>query len=130
MLWEENPDSEIYARFKDLAERGPAYTAYYRGRPVAVAGIALYWPGVGEAWAFLTRTAVTECKLSLHRAVKGTLATLVETYALRRVQAPVPAADPRRRRWIESLGFQLEGTLRLYGPDGSDFEMYSRVKED
>ena len=45
-----------------------------------------------------------------------------------RIQAVVRSDWEMSRRWVEKLGFVCEGVLRKFGPDGTDYCMYARVK--
>lgn len=45
-----------------------------------------------------------------------------------RVQATTHRQFERGRRFLEWLGFEREGVLRNYGPDGSDHIIYARIK--
>jgi len=45
---------------------------------------------------------------------------------LHRLQITVRCADLRAVRWGLALGFEIEGLMKKYGADGSDFFMMSR----
>jgi RimJ/RimL family protein N-acetyltransferase len=47
-----------------------------------------------------------------------------------RMTAPMSANNAAARRFVEKLGFVLEGTLRKAWPDGSDEVVYGLLKED
>jgi len=50
-----------------------------------------------------------------------------ETHELSRIQASVCASDVRANRYAQWLGFEKEGIMRKYGPDGTDYIRYARV---
>lgn len=53
---------------------------------------------------------------------------VIEQYlCLHRSQITVKSADVKAVRWARALGFKNEGTLKNYGPDGSDFYMMART---
>lgn len=121
-------DREEWAR--RCANAGPAWTMASDGQIVACMGVALFWSGTGEVWA-VTSGLVETLRLAFYRMSKQGIAALQDQAGglrLRRVQATVPVWHQRSRLWVEALGFQPEGTLRLYGPDGSDFIMYARTR--
>ena len=62
--------------------------------------------------------------LGLTKAVKGWLDS---QKAYRRIQANVKADDERAVRWIRLLGFENEGLMRAFGPDGADFRRFVRL---
>jgi hypothetical protein len=107
-----------------FAATGPAYTALVDGEVAAVAGIAVMWPGVAEAWAVLTAVGRAHPAF-VHRAVARTLRGLVRQLGLRRLQASVDASNPVALRWAEVLGFRPEGVMRAYGPQGQDFVRFA-----
>lgn len=46
-----------------------------------------------------------------------------------RVQCTVRAGFPFLQKFIELIGFEKEGLMRKFGPEGDDYFLYSRVKE-
>jgi RimJ/RimL family protein N-acetyltransferase len=46
----------------------------------------------------------------------------------RRIEATVDVGFKQGHRWIKMLGFELEGYMRAYRPDGADMLLYARVK--
>jgi len=46
----------------------------------------------------------------------------------RRVEATVDIGFEPGVRWMKMLGFELEGYLRAYKPDGGDMLMFARVR--
>ena len=105
--------------------RGPfAGTLLLDGQPAACAGIALYWPGRGEAWAIVDRRA-SECCLALHRAVRRAR----DECGVRRVEALVDIDFERGHRWARSLGFRPHSEpLEAYFPSGRSAVLYERVR--
>lgn len=108
------------------AASGHAITALLNGRPVACFGATKLWNGVEEMWSLienrarkypktLTKIAMAYCDF---RAISGNL---------HRLQINVRCADRRAFRWAIAIGFELEGTMRKYGPDQSDFFIMART---
>jgi RimJ/RimL family protein N-acetyltransferase len=46
---------------------------------------------------------------------------------LQRIQASVHANDKQAIRYVEWLGFENEGLMKKFGPDGSDYYRFARV---
>ena len=46
-----------------------------------------------------------------------------------RIQSTAVSGDMVSDRWMKYHGFQHEGTLRLYGPNGEDINIYSKLRE-
>lgn len=94
------------------------------GDVLACGGVIQYWPGRGESWAiFNPRTKANALKVV--RLMRDHLDTL----PFRRIEATVICGFARGRRFAELLGFELEKEcVRKYLPDGSDCDLFARVK--
>jgi hypothetical protein len=95
---------------------------------LAMSGLSLLWAGVGQLWM---RTCLNAHKypVAIVKSTRRYLAGLESTLGLRRIQATVRADSVINRRFVEFLGFRTEGTMRGFGPDGSDYILYARVEE-
>jgi len=97
------------------------------GRVLACFGVWPHWPGVGRAWSDLTAESLREHPKALHRAVMEELAGEIERNEFRRVEAIVAADHEAGQRWMDHLGFQLEGVMSNYGVGGvGEFYLYAR----
>lgn len=91
--------------------------------PVAALGVIDLGGGRAAAWGLISAAAGAHF-LKLHRAVARALPAL----PYRRLEA-VTACDFRpARRWAEMLGFTCEARMRSYCHDGSDAELWARVR--
>ena len=106
-----------------LAKVGPALTAEQDGQFLACVGVGYQTPEHGVAWAFISADAGPHL-LRLDRAVRRFFSTI----RCRRLEATVKKGFTPGCRWLELLGFEHEGPLRGYGPDGSDYVRYARVR--
>ena len=52
---------------------------------------------------------------------------VIEENKLTRVQASVHVDDKQAVRYVEWLGFENEGLMKKFGPDGSDYYRFARV---
>lgn len=107
---------------KFLKPAGPCVTAFQGATVLVCGGIMTASPGTGVAWALLSNEAARHM-LWLHRAVLR----FIETQRLRRLEATVVEGFPAGCRWVELLGFEFEGRMRAYGPDGETHLRYARV---
>jgi hypothetical protein len=114
----------MYGRI--LEQAGPASSAFDKDELIGCGGVGMYWAGVGEAWLVLS-SRISDFPVSLHRIVCTELSRIVSEHHLHRVQTVVPYDHKRAKRWIERLGFEFEGVMPKYGPDGSWFVRYGRV---
>ena len=106
-----------------LEHTGQAFTAIRDGQILGCAGVETIWANRGIAWSLLGQVTPFEL-LGIHRHVSAFL----ESLSLRRIEMTVDARHGSGRRWAVMLGFQREGTLRAYTPDGRDCHLYSRIK--
>lgn len=105
-----------------LAAAGPAITATVDGEPVACCGIARAQFNTGVLWGFVGESAGRNM-LRLHRAASRFIGALPMT----RIESTVEQGFAPGCRWLELLGFESEGLMRKYGPDGSNHLRYARV---
>lgn len=106
-----------------LAKAGPAYTGIHGLDVVICAGVYLDIPQRGIAWALLSEKACAHM-VSCTRAVARFLAE----YKVRRIQTYVETSFAQGHRWAGVLGFAREGTLKAWGPNGEDYDIYARVQ--
>jgi hypothetical protein len=122
-----NPLEEAVKSYPKMEPQPPAFTGRIDGVVVGVGGIQILWEGVGEAWVILSQAALDH-KIETYRGIFKKLKELIEECDLRRVQSVIRVDFPQAIRMIEHLGFQLEGYMKGYCPDGCDVFMYGRVK--
>lgn len=106
-----------------LLAAGPCYSAVAGDEVIASAGFYPQWDGRAIVWALVSANAGRHF-VKLHRAVLRSF----EIHPFRRVETCVLAGFAEGCRWAEMLGFEREGFMRAYAPDGSDFHLYARVK--
>lgn len=107
------------------AEQLEAYTGLIDSQPVIVAGLMEFWPGRALAWSFVSADASAHM-LSITKAVDRVLTHV----KIRRIEAYVDPNFSAGLRWIEMLGFQREGHLTAFLPDGRDQVLFSRVRHE
>lgn len=88
---------------------------------VACAGIIEIWAGRAQVWSLLSHD-FPRYHRSVHKAVK----TFLLDYHTRRLECIVDPKLPEAMRWAERLGFQVEGRMASYTPNGDDQLMYVR----
>jgi RimJ/RimL family protein N-acetyltransferase len=106
---------------------GTAITAYLHGKPVACFGFMPIWTGVAEMWLLIEERGRKYGK-SLTRAALKVSDFAVLSNNLHRLQITVRCGDIRAVKWAQAIGFEKEATLHKYGPDGSDFYIFSRTR--
>lgn len=94
--------------------QGKAYAFLVDGKVEAAGGIALLWKGVGKAWTVMTERCHESGLLMrrIHQAVSIMFPKVREIMELERVEAEALAGAPCK--WLERLGFKLEGAMPKY----------------
>ena len=102
------------------------YTGVEDDAVLACGGVHRLWEGVGEAWLMVGKEGYEKPK-TVGRYTQYIFQHILEEHGLFRIQASVSAIDSRAIRYAEWLGFENEGIMKKYGPDGSDYIRYARV---
>lgn len=105
----------------NLKAMGPAFTGIIDGKPIGSAGIIRTGFGAGLLWAYLS-----DCGhfIRIHRSALRLLDMFDD---FRRIEATTECTFANGCRWLEMLGFEFEGVMRKYGPDGADHARYARL---
>jgi hypothetical protein len=117
---------EFQQTFLQYAEVGTSFTGIGDGRIYAMFGAYEYWPGVSEAWLIPSKDLSSKT-ISFHRAALRFFDLYCQKTRTKRLQVTVHALNVHAVEWIKRCYFEHEGTLRCYGPDGSDYEMFARI---
>jgi RimJ/RimL family protein N-acetyltransferase len=114
---------DVRADFTELASRGLAWTAEHENQILAIAGVEPQWENRAIAFALIAEAAGAHFK-AIHSAV----ADFLNTAPFRRIEATVDVGFEQGHRWIKMLGFEIEGYMRAYRPDGADMLLYARIR--
>lgn len=106
-----------------LETAGPAFSGIVDGETIISAGIINQWHNRGVAWALVSENAGKNF-IAIHKAIDRFL-DMNET---KRVETYVDDGFEQGYRWMNMLGFEYEGRMRAYSPDGRDCLLYARVK--
>jgi len=114
---------ELHADITHLSEAGLAWTAENEGEVIGIAGLAPQWENRAIAWALISKSAGKHFHV-IHRAVKRFL----DVSSFRRIEANVDVGFEEGERWMKMLGFEYEGYMKAYRPDGSDMLLFARIR--
>jgi len=106
---------------------GPAWAAECDGGLVGCSGITILWPGVAMGWAVFDPGLLKCNLLTVVRIYRGFIPRLMTENGIRRLQTHV-YNTPVLLRWARCLGFEKEGLMRGFAPDGGDCFMCSIVR--
>ena len=103
------------------------YTLLEDGEIVAMGGVHMLWNKVGEAWIMLGKSAKSKPR-TVAKYADLMFDVIVHKNKLNRIQASIAVNDAKAIRFGKWLGFEMEGLMRRYGPDGSDYYRVARVQ--
>lgn len=104
-----------------------AFTIFHKEKIISICGIYLLWPGVGEAFTVMCKD-IKKYGLSLYKAYKITLPTVIKALKLKRLQAVIIVGFDEGVRFIEKLGFKREGIMKKWSPTEQDVYIYALVE--
>jgi len=107
-------------------ENTDGFTICEDGRVIACGGVHIMWNGVGEGWLVMS-TKAYEMPITVARCTVKLFKTIMENNDLWRIQASVHSGDNQSLRYAEWMGFENEGIMKKFGPDGSDYYRFARV---
>ena len=110
--------------YGEVLAKGDSFTGIIDGRIVVCAGVVPMWAGRGETWALIAGDIGKLGMRELHYAARRYL----EMSQLRRIEAHCDASFKQAHRWLKLLGFQYEGPLAKYTPDGRDCLRFARIR--
>jgi len=106
---------------------GPAFTVIVNDKPIACAGVMLVRPGVGYAWTVFSHDFLNY-RLYVTRSLRRALRDIVKGCALHRVEAQTLEDNYVNRKWLEHLGFEVEGIAHDYTSDRRNVVRYEWVR--
>lgn len=122
-------DFDMPKSFKDAFRSGgdvDAFTVMQGDTVVALGGIHVLWDGVGEGFCMLSKHS-GKWQTSIARYARSMFEGIIQNNGLHRVQASIHESDPEAIRFAKWLGFENEGMMLHYGPDGSNYYRMSMV---
>ncbi len=93
---------------------------------IAIVGFHEIYEGSGEIWALIS-DEVSKHPIAFGRKAKILLERFAKQHKMRRLQMVVRRGFKDAFDFAIFLGFQPEGTLRKYGPEGDDYYMMGKV---
>lgn len=103
----------------ELRDVGLLKTIEDGDRVVAILGACPEWDGRATLWALISVHATYE--------ITPIAIGLLEELPFFRVEATVDVGFKQGIKWLVHMGFQVEGYLRKYRPDGKDMIMMAKV---
>jgi protein gp37 len=108
---------------QSLHQAGPAYSLVDGDAVLASMGLIPQWEHRAIAWGLIASEAGPHFR-TIHKAVLRTM----EIHPYRRIETSVACDFEQGHRWAKMLGFEREGRMRSFTPDGRDCDLYGRIQ--
>ncbi len=98
-------------------------------KPIAIMSAMLIHEGVACVHIIPSKEAHESKRKSFISAVialKSEFENIAREYKIRRVET-LTIDDEKHNRWMQYMGFVCDGTKQMYGINGEDFNMWSRL---
>ena len=95
-------------------------------RPLGIVGSYRQWEGSAQIWAVLGEE-LDRHPIALLKSCIILLNYAVQKQKLRRVSLTVRSDYTKGNRFAHALGFDFEGKMHAYLPDGGDANLYARL---
>lgn len=100
-----------------------SWTVKHEDKVLGCGGVVHRSETRGEAWAVIDRQArkhfMTLTRIAL---------SILGSSSLTRIEATASADRKENWHWLQLLGFEFEGIMKKYNPNGSDAALYARIK--
>ncbi len=114
----------------DIFENGITKTVLDdTGKAIAIISLMIIHKGVACVQIVPSIEAHTTKKKSFISAIikmRGELEWASREYNLKRIET-LTIDDDKHNRWMQKMGFVCDGTKQMYGLNGEDFNMWSRL---
>jgi len=119
------PDN-LEEKIAEYELNGVVFTIMYGEQPIALCGAIKLWDGVAEIW-FLTTDHIEEHKTFFYREVVRLMNQVQKEQNIHRMQCTVETDFTQCQKWLEGLGFVIEGVMLMYGPDRKNHYRYAKL---
>lgn len=96
------------------------------GLVYGIAGSYRNWAGSAQAWAVFS-PAVEKYPIALKKVCDSLINFAVKEQYLLRLSLTVRSNYDKGNRFAKAMGFELEGEMKRYLPDGGDAFLYARL---
>lgn len=109
-----------------IGESGMGWSCIADGRVLAMFGVVMHWQCMAEGWLMVDTYGISKRRIQLTKGARRFFDNIGPECGLRRMQIMVSVAHKEAVAWARLLGFEVEATLKKYGPDGSDHLVFAR----
>ncbi len=101
----------------------------YEKKPIAIISVMLLHKGVACVHivpSIEAHESKQKSFISTILRLRSELEDIAREYKLRRIET-LTVDDDKHNNWMEHMGFVCDGTKQMYGINGEDFNMWSRL---
>lgn len=117
-----------YEYSKALEIPGMAWTALKNDEVLGCAGMIPVWEGRVIAWA-LFGDIPKHSWILIFRKIQKEFRDALANHGRHRIETTTPVDFVPGHRLAKMLGFEIEGLMKEYGPDGKDHLMLGKILE-
>lgn len=110
----------------ELIENSISWTNKIEDKIISIIGFFDLWPGVCQIWA-LPDKSINKYIRSHLRCVNKMMEEHFYNSSRHRMQT-FSLNDDLHNRWMGWLNFEFEGTMKRYGPEHKDYNIWAKVK--
>ena len=107
------------------AQPGTSWTGIANGKVVCCFGLRLLWRGVAEAW-LLPGIGIERNPIAVLKNGRRLMQEAMYDLGVERLQIAVRAQNNTEINFAKALYFEVESTMKRYGPEGDDYFMMVR----
>lgn len=121
--------TEGMIRHSHLIETTSHYNVgvYYDKELIFVGGVVPVWPNVGEGWLLVSYRFPELFKKASRELLKG-IRAYFNSMPYQRIQTPVLEDFKEGKQFLRAFGFEEEGLMKKYGPEGLNYYRYALVR--
>ena len=116
----------FFESLRAYSAKGISLTALSDGKPVLSFGVMPFWPGVAEVW-MLRGATVSDHGLAVAYGARLFFNQIGPICGLWRAQISVQSDNKRATKFAQFCKFEVEGLMRDFGPEKSDYFLMSRL---
>ena len=108
------------------SENASFYSVFVSDQLLFCGGVTNCWEGVADSWLIGTELA-KKYPIAFYKVVQYIHDEMVKHHALHRIQCTCWEGHERSLKWLDRMGFTVEGFLRSYSPSKDGYYLLAKV---
>ena len=121
--WIKHVVGDVYKYAEIMRHHGPCFTLLKDNKPIAISGLCINEEHRATAWSVISKNIDGTDLLMWSKELKS----YIEELGLQRREMAVAEGFDAGERWAKILGFELEGLMKSYFPNGDNAHLYARI---